>query len=30
MADDEQDYKVGHGRPPLRTRFKKGQSGNNR
>jgi hypothetical protein len=28
MADDEQDYKVGHGRPPLRTRFKKGQSGN--
>src|ERR1700738_1463958 len=28
MADDEHDYKVGPGRPPLRTRFKKGQSGN--
>jgi Family of unknown function (DUF5681) len=28
MADDEQDYKVGPGRPPLSTRFKKGQSGN--
>ena len=28
MADDEHDYKVGHGHPPLRTRFKKGQSGN--
>src|SRR6516164_8897250 len=28
MADDENDFKVGHGRPPLRTRFKKGQSGN--
>ena|SRR6266851_443804 len=28
MADDEHDYKVGPGRPPLRTRFRKGQSGN--
>ena len=28
MADDEHDYKVGPGRPPLNTRFKKGQSGN--
>jgi hypothetical protein len=28
MADDEYDYKVGPGRPPLHTRFRKGQSGN--
>jgi hypothetical protein len=28
MADDENDYKVGPGRPPLHTRFKRGQSGN--
>jgi len=28
MADDEHDYKVGPGQPPLHTRFKKGQSGN--
>jgi len=28
MAEDEHDYKVGPGRPPLHTRFKKGQSGN--
>jgi len=28
MADDGQDYKVGPGRPPLHTRFRKGQSGN--
>ena len=28
MAEDEQDYKVGPGRPPLHSRFKKGQSGN--
>ena len=28
MADDDQDYKVGPGRPPLHTRFRKGQSGN--
>ena len=27
MADTESDYKVGPGRPPLHTRFKKGQSG---
>jgi hypothetical protein len=30
MADGESDYKVGPGRPPLHTRFKKGQSGNPR
>ena len=28
MPDSESDYKVGPGRPPLHTRFKKGQSGN--
>ena len=28
MADDQDDYKVGPGRPPLHTRFRKGQSGN--
>src|SRR6266446_9611686 len=28
MADSDSDYKVGPGRPPLHTRFKKGQSGN--
>jgi hypothetical protein len=28
MPDGESDYKVGPGRPPLHTRFKKGQSGN--
>jgi len=28
MAEDEQDYKVGPGRPPLHSRFRKGQSGN--
>ena len=27
MADSESGYKVGPGRPPLHTRFKKGQSG---
>jgi hypothetical protein len=30
MADSKSDYKVGPGRPPLHTRFKKGQSGNPR
>jgi hypothetical protein len=31
MADDEKpDYKVGYKKPPLHTRFKKGQSGNPR
>ena len=25
---DEKDYEVGYGKPPKRTRFKKGQSGN--
>ena len=28
--DDEGDYQVGYGKPPLHTRFKKGQSGNPR
>ena len=28
MADEENDYKVGPGRPPLHTRFRQGQSGN--
>jgi hypothetical protein len=28
MADDQHDYKAGPGRPPLHTRFQKGQSGN--
>jgi hypothetical protein len=28
MADDQHDYKVGLGRPPFHTRFRKGQSGN--
>ena len=28
MADDGPEYKVGPGRPPLHTRFRKGQSGN--
>src|SRR2546430_8300826 len=30
MSDAESDYKVGPGKPPLHTRFKKGQSGNPR
>ena len=30
MADDESDYKVGPGKPPLHTCSKKGQSGNPR
>src|SRR6266436_8725911 len=28
MADRASDYQVGPGRPPLHTRFQKGQSGN--
>jgi uncharacterized protein DUF5681 len=28
MTDNQREYKVGPGRPPLHTRFKKGQSGN--
>src|ERR1700730_13035603 len=28
MADSASDYQVGPGRPPLHTRFKKGESGN--
>ena len=28
--DDKTDYKVGYKRPPLHTRFRKGQSGNPR
>jgi Family of unknown function (DUF5681) len=27
-SDKERDYKVGYGKPPCRTRFQKGQSGN--
>ena len=30
MSDTERDYKVGPGKPPLHTRFQKGQSGNPR
>ena len=31
MSDDDQpDYKVGYKKPPLHTRFQKGQSGNPR
>src|SRR5260370_9585293 len=30
MSDTEGDYKVGPGKPPLHTRFTKGQSGNPR
>jgi Family of unknown function (DUF5681) len=30
MSDTDSDYKVGPGKPPLHTRFKKGQSGNPR
>ena len=30
MAEGESDYQVGPGKPPLHTRFKKGQSGNPR
>ena len=29
-ADDKPDYKVGYKKPPLHTRFRKGQSGNPR
>ena len=28
MADSASDYQVGPGRPPVHTRFRKGQSGN--
>ena len=28
MTETTGDYKVGHGKPPVGTRFKKGQSGN--
>jgi hypothetical protein len=28
--EDQRDYEVGYGKPPLHTRFKKGQSGNPR
>ena len=28
LRDGESDYRVGYGRPPLDTRFKRGQSGN--
>src|SRR5260370_34298605 len=30
MSDTERDYQVGPGKPPLHTRFRKGQSGNPR
>jgi hypothetical protein len=30
MTTPPEDYKVGHGQPPLETRWKKGQSGNRR
>ena len=30
MDEAEGEYKVGRGKPPLHTRFKKGQSGNPR
>jgi len=30
VEETDRDYKVGRGRPPLHTRFKKGQSGNPR
>lgn len=30
MSGPSDDYKVGYGRPPLRSRWKKGQSGNSR
>ena len=28
--DEDMEYEIGHGKPPLHTRFKKGQSGNPR
>ena len=28
MTEKKRDYEVGHGKPPLGSRFKKGQSGN--
>ncbi|SHK17734.1 hypothetical protein SAMN05444000_1212 [Shimia gijangensis] len=28
MSEDEDDFEVGYGKPPKKTRFKKGQSGN--
>jgi Family of unknown function (DUF5681) len=30
MAENKRDYEVGRGKPPVHTRFKKGQSGNPR
>ena len=30
MSENKRDYEVGRGKPPLHTRFKKGQSGNPR
>jgi Family of unknown function (DUF5681) len=30
MSENERDYEVGRGKPPVHTRFKKGQSGNPR
>jgi len=30
MSDPSDDYRVGYGRPPLETRWRKGQNGNRR
>ena len=30
MSENKRDYEVGRGKPPVHTRFKKGQSGNPR
>jgi hypothetical protein len=30
MSENKRDYAVGRGKPPVNTRFKKGQSGNPR
>src|SRR5712691_6940706 len=30
MSETQHDYEVGYGKPPVRSRFKKGQSGNPR
>ena len=30
MSEDKRDFEVGRGKPPVHTRFKKGQSGNPR
>ena len=30
MSENKRDYEAGRGKPPARSRFKKGQSGNTR